>query len=323
MDLRFTPDELAFRDEVRTFFREALPADIRRKMELGQRLSKEDIVTLAAHPEREGLGRADTGRSNGAAPSWGAVKTLHLQGGDAARARARSAFLQRQHDRAGADRSSAPRSRSGASCRRSPISTTGSARASPSPAPAPTSPRSRPRRGSRAITTSSTARRSGPRARSTPTGCSASCAPTPSAKQQRGISYLLIDMKTPGLTVRPILTIDGEHHFNEVFFDDVRVPVENLVGEENKGWTYAKFLLGNERVGIARIGASKYRVQRAKELAAQVMRRRQAARGDRALPREARGARSGAEGARDHADARDCQLAQPAAGRAGPARRRC
>ena len=90
------------------------------------------------------------------------------------------------------------------------------------------------------------------------------------AKLQRGISYLLIDMKTPGLTLRPILTIDGEHHFNEVFFDNVRVPAHNLVGEENKGWNYAKYLLGHERVGIARIGASKYRVQRAKELAARV-----------------------------------------------------
>src|SRR5262249_53588525 len=58
---------------------------------------------------------------------------------------------------------------------------------------------------------------------------------------------------------------------NEVFFDNVRVPAENLVGEENKGWTYAKFLLGNERAGIARVGASKYRVQRAKQLAAEVM----------------------------------------------------
>jgi alkylation response protein AidB-like acyl-CoA dehydrogenase len=75
------------------------------------------------------------------------------------------------------------------------------------------------------------------------------------AKPQMGISYLLIDMKTPGLTVRPIPTIDGEHHFNEVFFDDVRVPVENLIGEENKGWTYAKYLLGNERTGIARVAS--------------------------------------------------------------------
>ena len=82
----------------------------------------------------------------------------------------------------------------------------------------------------------------------------------PAAKKQEGISFLLIDMKTPGITVRPILTIDGGHEVNEVFFDDVRVPVENLVGEENKGWDYAKFLLGNERIGIARVGVSKERI---------------------------------------------------------------
>jgi alkylation response protein AidB-like acyl-CoA dehydrogenase len=76
-------------------------------------------------------------------------------------------------------------------------------------------------------------------------------------------------MKTPGITVRPIQTIDGGREVNEVFFDDVRVPVENLVGEENKGWDYAKFLLGNERVGIARVGVSKQRIRRVKELAAQ------------------------------------------------------
>lgn len=89
-------------------------------------------------------------------------------------------------------------------------------------------------------------------------------------KKQMGISYLLIDMKTPGITVRPIQTIDGGVEVNEVFFDDVRVPVENLVGEENKGWDYAKFLLGNERIGIARVGASKAKLRRVKELAASV-----------------------------------------------------
>jgi pimeloyl-CoA dehydrogenase large subunit len=88
------------------------------------------------------------------------------------------------------------------------------------------------------------------------------------AKKQEGISFLLIDMKTPGITVRPIETIDGGHEINEVFLDDVRVPVENLVGQENKGWDYAKFLLGNERVGIARVGVSKERIRRIKELAA-------------------------------------------------------
>ena len=88
------------------------------------------------------------------------------------------------------------------------------------------------------------------------------------AKQQEGISFLLIDMKTPGITVRPIVTIDGGREVNEVFFDNVEVPVENLVGQENKGWDYAKFLLGNERTGIARVGMSKAKVIRIKELAA-------------------------------------------------------
>ena len=86
-------------------------------------------------------------------------------------------------------------------------------------------------------------------------------------KPQEGISFLLVDMKTPGVTVRPIQLIDGDHEVNEVFFDDVRVPAENLVGTENRGWDCAKFLLGNERSGIARIGASKSRLRRLKELA--------------------------------------------------------
>ncbi len=87
-------------------------------------------------------------------------------------------------------------------------------------------------------------------------------------KKQEGISFLLIDMKAPGITVRPIQTIDGGVEVNEVWFDEVRVPVENLVGEENKGWDYAKFLLGNERTGIARVGVSKARIRRIKQLAA-------------------------------------------------------
>jgi pimeloyl-CoA dehydrogenase large subunit len=93
----------------------------------------------------------------------------------------------------------------------------------------------------------------------------------PNAKnRQSGISFLLIDMKSRGITVRPIITIDGGREINEVFFDNVEVPVANLVGQENKGWDYAKFLLGNERTGIARIGASKERLRRIRELAAEV-----------------------------------------------------
>ena len=86
-------------------------------------------------------------------------------------------------------------------------------------------------------------------------------------KAQEGISFLLIDMKTPGITVRPIITMDGSHEVNEVFLEDVRVPVENRIGEENKGWTYAKFLLGNERSGIAGVARSKKAIERLKSIA--------------------------------------------------------
>ena len=75
-------------------------------------------------------------------------------------------------------------------------------------------------------------------------------------RKQEGISFLLIDMTSPGIEVRPIITLDGDHEVNEVFFTDVRVPVENLVGEENRGWTYAKYLLTYERTNIAGVGAS-------------------------------------------------------------------
>jgi acyl-CoA dehydrogenase len=89
------------------------------------------------------------------------------------------------------------------------------------------------------------------------------------ARKQEGISFLLMDMTAPGVTVRPIITIDGEHEVNEVFFDNVKVPVENLVGTEGKGWTCAKFLLGHERTGIARVGISKRELAQVKRIAAQ------------------------------------------------------
>lgn len=74
------------------------------------------------------------------------------------------------------------------------------------------------------------------------------------AKPQKGISFILIDMRSPGISVKPIRTIEGCHHVNQVYFDDVVVPLENLIGEENRGWDYAKFLLGNERVLSADLG---------------------------------------------------------------------
>jgi alkylation response protein AidB-like acyl-CoA dehydrogenase len=86
-------------------------------------------------------------------------------------------------------------------------------------------------------------------------------------KPQTGISFLLIDMKSPGVTVKPIILLDGEHEVNEVWFDDVEVPAENLVGEENQGWTYAKYLLAHERTNIADVNRAKRELERLKRIA--------------------------------------------------------
>ena len=88
-------------------------------------------------------------------------------------------------------------------------------------------------------------------------------------KPQQGISFLLIDMNSPGIEVKPIVSIDGLHHLNEVYFTDVRVPLENRVGEENHGWTYAKFLLGNERTGIAGVSRSRRSIASLRDIAQQ------------------------------------------------------
>jgi alkylation response protein AidB-like acyl-CoA dehydrogenase len=89
----------------------------------------------------------------------------------------------------------------------------------------------------------------------------------PDVKKQAGISFLLIDMNSPGVEVRPITSIDNSHHLNEVYFTDVKVPVENRIGEENKGWTYAKFLLSNERVATAGTSGIKSALDSIKALA--------------------------------------------------------
>lgn len=89
-------------------------------------------------------------------------------------------------------------------------------------------------------------------------------------KKQAGISFLLLNMRTKGVTIRPIRTLDGDVEVNDVFFDDVRVPADQLVGEENRGWDYAKFLLGNERVGVANTGLIKRWLVQLKEHAQQV-----------------------------------------------------
>ena len=89
----------------------------------------------------------------------------------------------------------------------------------------------------------------------------------PTAKAQEGISFILIDMQSPGIEIKPIIGLDMGHTLNEVFLDDVRVPVENLVGEQNKGWTYAKYLLQKERNFVARVAQSRHLVQKLKTIA--------------------------------------------------------
>ena len=92
-------------------------------------------------------------------------------------------------------------------------------------------------------------------------------------RPQKGISFLLIDMKTPGITVRAIDSMDGYRHVNEVFFDEVRVPVGNLVGEEGGGWTYAKVLLSNERVLVSEVGRSTRQLKRLEALVRSTLRK--------------------------------------------------
>jgi alkylation response protein AidB-like acyl-CoA dehydrogenase len=92
------------------------------------------------------------------------------------------------------------------------------------------------------------------------------------ARRQEGISFLLIDMKTPGVTVTPIITIEGDHEINEVHFENVKVPIENLVGEEGKGWTYGKVLLQHERTGTARVAVTNYRLGNLRQQASRSVR---------------------------------------------------
>jgi alkylation response protein AidB-like acyl-CoA dehydrogenase len=269
MDLRFTDDELAFREEVRAFFREALPADIRRKTELGQRISKEEMVRWVRILNDKGW----------ATPAWSAE-----WGGTGWDAVKQYIFKEELH------MAPAPEP---ISFNMNMIGPTLIAFGSEEQKRwfLPKIARmdiwfcqgfSEPGAGSDLAALRTAAMREGDdyvingQKLWTSTAhhadwCFVLVRTDPAAKKQQGITYLLVDMKTPGITIRPIVTIDGHHETNEVFFDNVRVPVSNRVGEENKGWDYAKYLLGHERSGIARVGVSKMRVRRAKQLAAQVM----------------------------------------------------
>jgi pimeloyl-CoA dehydrogenase large subunit len=266
MDLRFSPEEVAFRDEVRTFMRTALPDDIRRKIIDGRRLAKEDIVIWQRILNARGW----------AVPhwpiEWGGTGWTPVQ---------QYIFLDEMQQ------APAPQPLQFGVNMVGPVIIAFGSDAQKRRFLPPIRNLddwwcqgfSEPGAGSDLAALKTSARRehehyvvNGQKTWTTLAQYAdwifCLVRTDPAAKKQEGISFLLIDMKSPGITVRPIVTIDGGREVNEVFFDDVRVPVENRVGAENKGWDYAKFLLGNERTGIARVGVSKDRIRRLKALAA-------------------------------------------------------
>ncbi|HEY1944165.1 MAG TPA: pimeloyl-CoA dehydrogenase large subunit [Roseiarcus sp.] len=265
MDLRFTDEEAAFRDEVRRFVRAELPPSIRDKIAAGRHPSKDDIVRwtriLAARGWSVPHWPAEWGGTG-----WSPIKLL---------------IFNDELQRANAPESLA----FGTSMVGPVIYTFGSQAQKERFLPRIVDLRdwwcqgfSEPGAGSDLAGLRTTAKRDGDawviEGQKTWTTLAQHAdwifvlaRTDASVKKQEGISFFLVDMKSPGVTVRPIQTIDGGHEVNEVFFDSVRAPLENLVGQENKGWDYAKFLLGNERNGIARVGISKARIARIRQLA--------------------------------------------------------
>src|SRR3954470_5800493 len=269
MDLRFSAEELAFRDELRGFIRDNLPEDIREKLQLGHKVEKPDIVRWQRILNKKGWAAYNWPKEWGG-PGWTPIQ--------------RMMFLEEIQT------FPAPEVNPFNITMLGPVliqfgSQEQKSRFLPRAANLDDwwcQGFSEPGAGSDLAALKTAARLEGDHyvvngqkiwtsTAHMADWCFCLVRTNPqAAKRQEGISFLLIDMKTPGITVRPIISIDGEHHLNEVFFDDVKVPVENLVGEENKGWSVAKYLLGNERTGIARLGKSKERVRYAKEAARDV-----------------------------------------------------
>ena len=268
MDLAFTKEEIAFREEVREFFKNNVPPETRRKLQEGRHLSKDEMVTWWRILNKKGWGVSHWPKEYGGT-GWTSVQHYifneELQMHPAP---APLAF--------------------GVSMVGPVIYTFGNEKQKKQYLPRIANVDdwwcqgfSEPGSGSDLASLKTKAERKGDKyiinGQKTWTTLAQHadmifvlCRTNPTVKKQEGISFILVDMKTKGITLRPIQTIDGGHEVNEVFFDDVEVPVTNLVGEENKGWDYAKFLLGNERTNIARVGMSKERIRRIKDLASKV-----------------------------------------------------
>ena len=266
MDLRFSAEELAFRDEVRGFIRDNLPDDIREKLRLGHPMRNPEIVAWQRVLNKKGWAAYSWPKEWGG-PGWTPIqRMMFLEELQTAPAPDVNPFnitmlgpVLIQFGTEEQKRRFLPRAANVDDWWCQGFSEPG---AGSDLAALKTAAR---REGDEYIVNgqkiwTSTAHEAD--------WCFCLVRTDPQApKKQQGISFLLIDMKTPGITVRPIISIDGSHHLNEVFFDDVRVPVSMRVYEENKGWDVAKFLLGNERTGIARLGKSKERVNFAKRKA--------------------------------------------------------
>ena len=265
MDLRFTPEENAFRDEVRAFFKANLPDAIRKKAAEGIRYVKEDIVTWQRILNKRGWAVPHWPKEWGGT-GWSPVQLYifkeELQQAPAPEPLPFGTMMVGPviiaFGREDQKQKYLPRIRNLDDWWCQGFSEPGA--------------------GSDLASLKTSAKREGDfyiiNGQKTWTTSAqyadwifVLCRTDTSAKKQEGITFILVDMKTPGVTVRPIQTIDGSHEVNEVFFDDVKVPVENRIYEENKGWDCAKFLLGNERSGIARVGASKAQIRRLKEIA--------------------------------------------------------
>ena len=264
MDLRFTADELAFRDEVRAFFHAALPESIRDKLVANKGLAKDDIVTWQRILNAKG---------------W-AVANWPLEWGGTGWTPVQQYMFQEE-----LQLTPAPQPLGFGVTMVGPViiafgSEAQKKRFLPGIANLDVwwcQGFSEPGAGSDLASLRTAAKREGDHyivnGQKTWTTLAQHAdwifclvRTDPTAKPQSGISFLLIDMKSPGVTVRPIITIDGSHEVNDVFLEDVRVPVENLIGEENKGWTYAKFLLGNERTSMAGIGRSTRYINKLKQI---------------------------------------------------------
>src|ERR1700722_2576288 len=265
MDLKYNSEEQKFRAEVRAFFDAELPTDIRTKLQLGRRISKDDMVRWQKILFRKGWGAPNWPKSFGGT-GWDIVQQ-HIFEEERADACAPGqnpfslkmlAPVMQTFGNAAQQEYFLPRILSGEDwwCQGYSEPGSGSDLASLRT--------SAVRQGDHYIV-------NGQKTWNT-MGQYADwifCLVRTAAegRAQQGISFLLIDMKSPGITVRPIITSDGEHEINEIWFDNVQVPVQNLVGEENRGWTYAKFLLGHERTNNAGIGVCKRALTKLKEIA--------------------------------------------------------